>query len=168
MALGIKTEIESKGITLAEYVANLQTDKQEYDSVNDATDDYLDEAETPEPLNVENEPADDGVDIIDTLGTNELADVFVNVFNVSFNVFARAFSQGYVDTEQFEARPDELASIKKPLRSYLKTKNVQMSPGMALLIVVLAVYAPKTFMLVSAKKQAIKELKEKNESDSNV
>jgi len=168
MNLG-NADTENKGMTLAEYVANLQTDKQEYNEVNDATDDYLD-AEVPEVIESDNsaEQVEERINIVDTLGTNEMADVILNVFNVSFNIFGRAFAGKYIDTAEFEARPDELAAIKKPLRSYLKTKNIDMSPGAALLIVILAVYAPKTFMLMNAKKQAIKELKENEQQNTDL
>ena len=169
MPLGIKEKTEEKGMTLAEYVADLKTDKQEYNAADGATDDYLD-AETPEVIDLENptESGDEHINIVETLGTNEIAEVILSVFNVSYNVFGRAFAGKHIDTTEFEAKPEELATIRKPLRAYLKTKNVAMSPGAALLIAVLAVYGTKTFMLVNAKNQAIKELKQKNATESKV
>jgi len=164
MGLGTEKLNAGKGITVAEYVKSLQEDKQAYDIKEDATDFHLDNQE-PETVDVETEQNPEQVDIIDTLGTNDLADFIVSTLNVSYNVFARAFSQGYIDSTPYEARADELDSIKKPLKAYLKTKSINMSPGTALLIAILIVYAPKTFMLVNAKKQAVKELKEKNEQE---
>ena len=159
-------ETEKKGTMLSEYVENLQKDVEyvEHDKINN--DDHLDEEFNSKDVEIKSEP--ERIDIVDTLGTNELADMLVNCFNVGFNVFARAFSQGYIDTKEYEARPDELASIRKPLASYLKTKKIDMSPGTVLLIAVLVVYAPKTIMLVNAKKQAKNELNQENEQDSNV
>jgi hypothetical protein len=166
MGLGVSNLGDQKGVTLAEYVANLRQDKQEYCEADTVTDDYLDEPVQIDAESIELEHNHD-VDIVDTLGANELADVLVNVFNVGYNVFARAFSQGYVNLKEFEARPDELATIRKPLAKYLKSKDIQMSPGVALLIAVLVVYAPKTFLLMNAKKQAIKELKQAEHAEDN-
>ena len=166
MGLGIKQE-EKKGISIAEYVANLQTPKQVYSEIDSATDDYLDSTPQENIQHAEIEGNSEQIDVVETLGTGQLADVLVNIFNVSFNVFARTFSQGYVDTKFIEAQPDELDSIKKPLKLYLKTKNIEMSHATVLLMAVLVVYAPKTFMLINAKKQAIKEIKE-HAADTNV
>lgn len=152
-----KIEDESTGLTVADYVRSLQEDKQVFEDVNNDTDDYLDGEETVTE-SVENEP--ETLNITETLNTNELAEVLVNVFNVGFNIFARTFSRGHVDKQEFEATREELTTIRKPLAKYLKTKNIEMSAGTVLLIAVLMVYAPKTFMLISAKKQAIKELQE--------
>ena len=161
-------ETENKGMTLAEYVANLQTDKQEYDEVNNATDDYLD-AEVPEVVELDNpaEQGDDKINIVETLGTNEMAEVFLGVYKTALNTFIRAFSQGYVNTKEIEVSSEDLATIRIPLRSYLKIKKIDVSPGAALTMAVLAVTAPKILMLRNAKKQAIKELKE-NEQASDV
>ena len=166
---GINLETGSKGITVAEYVSNLQTDKQVYDENHSGTDDYLDanETETVVVNDFESEQ-DTEVNILETLNPNELADVIVDTINISYNVFSRIYSQGHVDTQDFEARPDELRTLKKSWAKFLKTKDINVSPGTALLIAIVIIYAPKTFMLVQAKKQAKKELKEKNAENSNV
>jgi len=150
---------ESNGLTVADYVRSLQEDKQVFEDVNSGTDDYLDGVESETEV-IDAETGTETLNITETLGTKELAEVLVNVFNVGFNIFARTFSRGHVDTQEFEATREELTTIRKPLAKYLKSKNVEMSAGTVLLIAVLMVYAPKTFMLIQAKKQAIKELQE--------
>lgn len=161
---------EKKGITLAEYVANLQTDKQQYSEADTATDDYLDA--TPEDSNepIDSEPESDTVDVVKTMGNKFLAETFCAIYGLTFNKATLLLSQGYFDTKKngCEMTDEDLAVIERPLRAYLDTVQMNMSPAGLLFTTVLGVSIPKLVTTVFLKKQAIKELKQSNEQqDSN-
>ena len=156
---------ENKGITLSEYVENLQKDVEyvERDKINN--DDHLDAEFNSEDVEIKSEP--EFANMVDSIGDKELADLIVSGTDMLW-YFGASFWAKHTDVSKIEMPEKARSRLCKDLARYLSINKIKTTPGMALFASAIMAYCPMTATLFITEKQAKKELENESEPNSNV
>lgn len=92
---------------------------------------------------------------IDSMTAGEISDMLIELVDIALPTGLAALAKG--DVADYKALPDQKKTLKKATTRYIKSKNIDIPPGLLLLLLFVFIYGPKVPEALSARKQVKQE-----------